>query len=62
MGVLCLVLVLLCGAWCPLLFCNRHGEEERAGCFTLIVCLMSFDGLRSVALLRGTVVWSAVCD
>ena len=33
--VLCLnlVLVLLCGDWCPFWFCNCHAEEEITGRF-----------------------------
>ena len=37
-------------------------EEERAGCFTVIVCLMSCDCQCSVALPRAAVGLSAVCD
>ena len=37
-------------------FCNQLDGEERAGCFTLIVFLMSyFDCKRSAALPRGAV-------
>ena len=36
------------------LFCNHLDEEERAGCFTLIVFLMSCDCLCSVAFPRRT--------
>ena len=36
--------------------------EERAGCFTLIVFLMSCDSCCSVALPDGAIGWSAVCD
>ena len=39
--VLCLVLVLLCITYCPFKFCNHLDEEDRAGCFTVIVFLMS---------------------
>ena len=35
--------------------------EERAGCFTLFVFLMSFDGYRSLVLPHGAVGWCAVC-
>ena len=38
------------------------GKRERAGCLTLFVFLVSFDWFCSVALPRGTVGWSAVCD
>ena len=40
-GVLYLALVLLCSSQCPFQFCNHLAEEERAGCFTLIVFLLS---------------------
>ena len=44
-------------------FCNYLGgkERERAGCFTLIVFLMSCDGQWSVAFPHCAVGWSAVC-
>ena len=35
---------------------------EKAGCFTLIIFLISRDCKCSVALLLGAVVWSAVFD
>ena len=38
-GGLCLILVLLCSTKCPFELCNHLAEEERAGCFTLIVLL-----------------------
>ena len=57
MGALCLVLVLVFSTLCPSSF-----AEERAGCFTLIVSLMSSDCKRSVALLYGAVGWPAVCQ
>ena len=41
-------------------FCNHLDGKERAGCFTLIVFLMSCDCKCSVALPRGAVGWSAV--
>ena len=47
MGALCLVLVLLCITLVSFLVCN-YLEEERAGCFTLIVFLMSCDCWYSV--------------
>ena len=37
-------------------------QESRAGCFALIVFLMSCDCKCSVALPHGAVGWSAVCD
>ena len=45
-GVLCLVLVLLFRTQCPFCFCNHLDEEERAGCFTLIVFPLSCDCVR----------------
>ena len=57
-----LVLVLLYSAQCPPWLCNHLDEEERAGCITLIVFLMSCDCKCSVALPRGIVCWSAMCD
>ena len=39
--VLCWVLVLQCGSLCPFWFSFHLSEEERAGCFTLIVLLLS---------------------
>ena len=42
-------------------FCNHLDGEERAGCFTLIVFLMSCDCKCSAALPHGTMGWSEVC-
>ena len=33
----------LCITKCPFQFCNRLDGEERAGCFTLIVLVVSCD-------------------
>ena len=41
---------------------NRHGEEERAGCFAIFVFLMSCDCKCFVALPHGAAGWSAVSD
>ena len=41
---------------------ERESGGERAGCFTLIVFLMSCDLLCSADLPHGTMGWSAVCD
>ena len=51
-GVSCFVLALLFSTLSPFYFCNHlDGEErERAGCFTLIVFLMSYDYYCSVAI------------
>ena len=58
-----LVLVLLCSTWCPLQFCNQLDVEERAGCFTLVVFLVSCDCYYSVALPRVPVGWVGLkCD
>ena len=57
-----LVFVMLCITLCPFLFCNHPDEEERAGCFDLMIFLMSCDCKCSVALPHGVVGWSAVCD
>ena len=51
MGVLCLVHVLLFSILCY----NHRDGEERAGCFALIVFLMSCDNQCSVALPRAVV-------
>ena len=42
--------------------CNRFDEEERAGCFALIVFLIACDCKCSVALPHNAVGWSAACD
>ena len=44
--------------------CNHLDEEERVGCFTLIVSSMSCDcdSFVTVTLPHGSVGWSAVCD
>ena len=44
------------------LFCNHLDGEERTGCFTLTVFLMSCDSQCSVALSHSAVDWSAMCD
>ena len=62
MGVLCLVFVLVCITFRPVYFCNHLDEEERAGCFALIVFLMSCYCYCSVALPHCAMGWSAVCD
>ena len=65
MGVLCLALVLLFSTLYPSSFAiilMGKRERDRAGCFTLIVFLMSCGCKCSVALPLGAVGWSAVCD
>ena len=44
------------------LFCNHFDVEERAGCFTLTIFLVSCDSQCLVAISPGAVGWSAVCD
>ena len=56
------VLVLLYSTLCPFLFCSHLGGEERAGCFTLFVYLMSCDCCCSVALRHRVVGWAVVCN
>ena len=43
------------------LFCNHLDWEESAGCFTLIIFLVSWDFWYSVVLPRGALGWTAVC-
>ena len=52
--------VLLYVTLCPFYFCNHLDGEKRAGCFAQLVFLVSHDGC--VALPRGAVGLSAVCD
>ena len=61
-GVLCLVFDLLCIVWFPFWFSNYLDEQERACCFALVVFLVSCGCWCSVALPRGAVGWSAVCN
>ena len=46
--------------WCfvSFLFCVRLGGEERAGCFALVVFLVSCGCWCSVALTHSAVSWS----
>ena len=46
----------------PFYLCNHLNGEEKAGCFTLIVFLMSCDGECYVALPHVAMGWSAVFD
>ena len=39
----------------PFLFCNHLDREERAGCFTLFICLMHSDCQCSVTLSNGAI-------
>ena len=61
MVVLCLVLVLLFSNLCSFSF-TIILMGERAGCFALIVFLVSFCSKCSVTLPYGAVGWSAVCE
>ena len=54
------VFVLLCITLCPFYFCNHLEEEEKAGCFAVIVLQMNCYYTCSVALPRGAVGWFAV--
>ena len=57
-GVLCLFHVLLYIAMCPFLFCNHLDGEERAGCFTLVVFLVSCSSsLRCRGLVCSVWLW-----
>ena len=56
------VFVLLCITLCPFQFCNHIEEEDKAGCFAIIVLKMYCYYKCSVALPRGAVGWSVVCD
>ena len=71
MGALCLSLfvcyALLCGhssfAFILKRNCYHLEEEEKAGCFAIIVSLQKHSYYKcSVALPQGTLGWSAVCD
>ena len=62
MGVLCLVLVMLCSTMCHVSFYNHLTVERRAGCFNLIVYLLSYGCECFVSIPRGAVGWSAVFD
>ena len=42
--------------------CNHFDEVVRAGCFTLIIFLMTCDCYCSVVRPHDVVSWSAVCD
>ena len=54
--------VLLYITLCPFKFCNQLKEEEKAGCFAIIVLKTYCFYKCSVALPHGAVGWSAVCD
>ena len=52
----------LCITLCPFLFCNHLEEEEKAGCFAVIVLQMYCYYKCSVALPHGAMGWSAVYE
>ena len=56
------VFVLLCITLCPFHFCNHLEEEEKVGCFSIIVLQMYCYYTCPVALPDGDLGWSAVCD
>ena len=56
------VYVLLCITLCPFLFCNHLEEEEKAGCFAIIVLRIYCYYKCSVAFTHDAADWSAVCD
>ena len=56
------VFVLLCIILCPFYFCNHLEEVEKAGCIAFIVLQMYCYYKCSVAVPRGAMGWSAVCD
>ena len=60
--VLCLFHVLLGSTLCPLSFCSNLSGDERAGCFTLFIFMVSYHCYCSVVPPDGAVGWSAVCD
>ena len=55
------VFVLVCIIFCPFQFCYHLEEEEKAGCFAIIVLQMFCYCKRSVVLPHGVVGCSAVC-
>ena len=54
--------VWVCITLCPFFFCNHLDEEDKAGCFGIIVVHMYCYYKCSVALPHGALGWSAVCD
>ena len=61
-GSFVLVFVLLCIILCPFYFCNHLEEEEKAGCFAVIVLQIYWYYKFYVTLPHGAVGWSTVCD
>ena len=62
MEILCLVFVLLFRTLCQSRFAKKLEMEERTGCFTLTVYLMSYGTQCSGDCPRGAVGLSVVCD
>ena len=56
----CVSSMFCCTLLCVLLVYNHFDGEERIGCFTMFVFLVSCDCYCSVALPNGVVGWSAV--
>ena len=56
------VFVLLRITLCPFWLCNHLEEEEKAGCFPIIVLHMYCYYKCSVVLSHGDVDWSAMCN
>ena len=54
--------VYFCITVCPFKVCNHLEEEEKASCCAIIVLQMYCYYKCSVALPRGVMGWSAVCD
>ena len=54
------VFVLLCITLCPFKFCNHLEEEEKGGCFDIIVLQIHCCCRCSVAIPYTAVGWSAV--
>ena len=61
-GVLCLSLFCYALLCVHTSFFNHLEEEEKAGCFAIIVSQVSCYCKCSVALPHGAMGWSAVCD
>ena len=62
MGVLCLSLFCYALLCVHFIFCNHLEEEEKAGCFAIVVLQMYCYYKWYVALPHGAVAWFALCD
>ena len=58
----CVCFLFVMHYFCSFYFCNHLEEEEKAGCFAIVVLQMNCYYKCSVALPHGAVGWSAVCD